>query len=208
MLARSNGGRSRGTAIVILALLLGSAFLVAIAPHYMKEGYSWRANAISESAAQGLTHAWIARAGLLSFGFAVVGLASSSRGVWSRSAVFLHTVFGICMTAAAAFSHRPWISGVDYDAVEDLLHSIAATGMGFAFALGVLVRLAGRPPGSRARKSFDVVAIAAATLLPLAMVEQDVAAGILQRFMFAIAYVWYAIEAASLLSRLDTRVVV
>lgn len=47
-----------------------------------------------------------------------------------------HAAFGALMTAAAASSQRPWHTIAKYDRTEDLLHSVAATGMGFATAHG------------------------------------------------------------------------
>lgn len=81
--------------------------------------------------------------------------------------------------------------------MEDLLHSVAATGMGFAFAIGVAVRsfTRRRHLGLRA---LDVVALAAATFLsPLGLVLPQIA-GLLQRVMFLAAYVWYGAEAFTL----------
>jgi hypothetical protein len=46
------------------------------------------------------------------------------------------------MLAAAVNSSRSWDQTVPFDRVEDLLHSFAATTMGFAFALGVFAVLA------------------------------------------------------------------
>jgi hypothetical protein len=39
----------------------------------------------------------------------------------------------------AAFSHRPWLPHVQFDRFEDLLHSASATGVGLAFAGGVIL---------------------------------------------------------------------
>jgi len=44
------------------------------------------------------------------------------------------------MLGAAALSHKPWLVGVTFDPEEDFLHLFTATGMGFTFAFGVVVR--------------------------------------------------------------------
>lgn len=74
------------------------------------------------------------------------------------------------------------------------MHSVAATVMGFAFALGV----AAACWWPRRRVNFrvlDVVAIAASVVIPLTMAAATEYTGALQRAMFAVAYLWYAREA-------------
>ena len=98
------------------------------------------------------------------------------------------------MIAAAAFSHRPWESGAPDDTTEDLLHSVAATAMGFAFAGGVLA-VAFRDGFDKPPRAFDVIAIASTVILPLGMTFLPDYDGLLQRLMFLIAYFWFARDA-------------
>lgn len=56
----------------VLLLLALSAVLILVAPVMMPDSYSWVSNYISESAAQNVTDAWVARLGFLLFGFAVL----------------------------------------------------------------------------------------------------------------------------------------
>jgi len=80
-------------------------------------------------------------------------------------------------------------------------------GDGFAFVFGVTVRFAqrwcgggsgggasagGAPTGGWRAAAFDVVAVVAASVIPLVMVFHAAAAGLVQRLMFAVAHVWYA----------------
>lgn len=161
----------------------------------MPPDYSWLSNTTSESAAQGIDGAWLARSGFLAFGFAVLLLASSLRKVWPRASVWLHSIFGVLIIATAAFSTRSWVTGADFDKAEDVLHSVAATAMGFAFTFGVLARLLKRGKGAVLAQAFDAVAIAAAMGLPLMMVLVPARDGLLQRLMFLVAYLWYGSEA-------------
>ena len=181
--------------IAIAGLLFVSALLLFLAPLAMPPGYSWLSNAISESAAQGLRHAWIARLGFLCFGFAVLWLASYKKTVWARSVYLMQLVFALFMIGTAAFSHKPWLAGVSVDYTEDLLHSITATGMGFAFAFGVVLRFMQRDRNEILSRIFDVIAILAAiALTPIGGCLPSIA-GLLQRVMFAVAYLWFAYEA-------------
>jgi hypothetical protein len=92
----------------------------------------------------------------------------------------------------AVFSTRPWQPGA-FDRTEDTLHSVAATAMGFAFAIGVLATFAhARWQGTPRRGALDAVAVGASVLLPLGMAWWSTAGGVLQRVMFLIAYLWYA----------------
>jgi len=161
----------------------------------MPNGYSWLSNAISESAAQGLHSAWIARLGFLLYGLAVFWLAASLRPVWARGAYWMHSTFGVFMIGTAAFSHKPWLTNIPFDSFEDLLHSVTATGMGFAFSFGVLARLLQRGKGEKLYIAGDAVALVAATVLPLSGLFWPSMSGLLQRTLFVVAYLWFAREA-------------
>jgi hypothetical protein len=168
---------------------------VFTAPLAMPDSYSWLSNAISESAAQGVEAAWIARLGFVLFGCAVLWLVSFLRPVWARGTYWMQLAFGVCMVGTAAFSHKPWLPNVPFDSFEDFLHSVTATGMGFAFSFGVVARLLQRKHGEASRKAFDGVALVVATAFsPLGELWPSIA-GLLQRVMFIVAYLWFAHEA-------------
>jgi hypothetical protein len=195
-LVEARAARGRPDARLILAGLAASAVALAVAPALLPETYSWVSMTTSESAAQGVPGAWLARLGFVLFGGSVVLLAALRGRSWGRAATILHACFGAFMVAAAVFSTRPW-DGAPYNATEDALHSVAATAMGFAFALGVLATLGQAwRRGDRSRWWLDAVAVAASVLLPLGMTLWPEADGILQRIMFAVAYAWYAVQTA------------
>lgn len=185
----------RAARSAVLFLLLASAVLVVLAATAMPHPYSWRIHSISESAAQGQLHAWVARLSFLSFGAAVLALSLARKPVWGLATYWLHLVFAACMVGTAASSHKPWDAVVTFDRFEDLLHSATATGMGFAFALGVVTRYFERGPNESRMRVLDGVALVAATVLsPVGAILPDFG-GLLQRVMFAVAYVWYGLEA-------------
>ncbi len=95
----------------------------------------------------------------------------------------------------AAFSHRPWLPDIPFDPIENLLHSAAATGMGFAFAVGVVVVGLKRSDSEALNRWLDAAAVLASTVLPLIMPMGTPYTGLLQRAMFLVAYVWYGREA-------------
>lgn len=180
---------------VIVLMLVASAMFILAGTLAMPEGYSWLTHSISESAAQAMPGAWIARLGFLLFGCGVLWLAITLRSVWARSAYWMHMVFALSMIGTAAFSHKPWLEGVPFDSTEDFLHSFTATLMGFAFSFGVVLRFLQRQKNERLPKLFDVIALAIATFSsPLGMLLPSIP-GLIQRVMFVVGYLWYAHEA-------------
>jgi hypothetical protein len=179
----------------VVAGLVASATALALAPALLPDSYSWVVPTTNEPAAQGVPGGWLARVGFLLFGGAVLAATSLARDRWDRPATALHAAFGLLLVAAATFSVRPWDPQLPFSATEDLLHSIAATAMGFAFALGVaaVARVRWRRTGSW--RPFDLVAVGASVVFPLGMAAVPGGAGALQRAMFVVAYVWYGIEA-------------
>jgi hypothetical protein len=192
--------RPSGALAAVLLGLGASLGALAAAPAIMPAGYSWLSQTTSESAAQGVPGAWLARLGFVLFGVSVLGLVACCRQRWGWPAACLHGAFGVLMVAAGVFSHRPWMAGYDVDRVEDLLHSIAASSMGIAFALGVVATALARS-GRRGRtrvldgRVLDGMAVMASVVIPLAMTLWPQAQGALQRLMFLVAYSWYAVEA-------------
>jgi hypothetical protein len=173
----------------------GSALALLLAPGLMPDDYSWWAHTTSESAAQGVPGAWLARFGFVLFGAAVLMLAVGARRAWGVTGAVLHGIFGVAMLSTAAFSARSWVPDAAFRPSEDLIHSVAATVVGFAFALGVVAVLLHSRRGRRRRWPLDVTAVVASVAIPLSMVAAAGAAGALQRLMFLIAYAWYTVEA-------------
>lgn len=184
--------------VLVLIGLGASIVALALAPAFIPESYSWVSHTTSESAAQGVHGAWLARAGLLLFGLSVLGLAAVARSAWGRWATVFHCVFGVGMTATAAFATRSWEAGARFDVTEDALHGVASTVVGFAFAMGVLAVGFRRDADRRRKRFLDVVAIAASVVLPVSMAIWGEADGVFQRTMFLVAYLWYAVEAVEL----------
>ncbi len=126
----------------------------------------------------------------------VCWLASGARELWGNVGTVLHTLFGVFMLAAAVFSGRSWNPAVPFDRIEDLFHSVAATAMGFTFAIGVFAVFYLRSRSAMKVRWLDVVAMAASILIPIALSFRNDVAGGLQRVMFVMAYLWYGREAS------------
>ena len=182
-------------AVAVLALLAASLLALAMAPLALPDSYFWIEHGTSESGAQGIEGAWVARLGFVLFGLAVIWLATLSARRWRQPATALFLTFGVCMMAVAAFSIRPWEEDAPFDRTEDLLHSSGATVMGFAFALGVVAIVVRRRIDAQPLRVLDIAAIVAATLIPIGMSIWSEAYGVMQRLMFLVAYAWYGREA-------------
>ena len=67
-----------------------------------------------------------------------------------------------------------------YDPIEDLLHSITVTALGFSFAFGVLAIVLRRRQRRLRACRLDVTAITASVILPVGMFAVTDLAGALQ----------------------------
>ncbi|WP_435157449.1 DUF998 domain-containing protein [Haladaptatus sp. DFWS20] len=188
------------TGIGIAVCLLASALALAVAPLFMPKGYSWITHTTSESAAQGVAVAWVARLGFLLFGLGVIWLVAERRSVWGRWGAVFHAGFGVFMIAAAVFSTKSWDVAMTYDPIEDVFHSIAATLIGFCFTFGVLAIILRRRKAHLEIRWLDLVALSATVVMPVSMMVLNNFAGVFQRIMFLVAYVWYLREVNPLLT--------
>jgi len=176
----------------VTIVLLAALSALALAPLLMPDSYSVLGHSVSESAAQGVDGAWLARLGFLLFGFAVLSLVFNPGSTWGRWGRRAHGGFGVSMIAAAAFSHGSW-DGSAFDEFEDLLHSAASFGVGLFFTVGVVLVAVRRVDAPRWWRVVDGVALAAALVIPLLMANVE-ASGLVQRIMFLVAFLWYGLE--------------
>ncbi len=194
---------TRRTATLALVALAVAALCLALAPLAMPDDYSWVLRSISESAAQGVGGAWVARTGFLLMGLGALLTALASAERWRIPGAGLLGLYGVLMMGAAALSTRSWRPDAAYSGLESTLHSTLATAMGFCYGLGVLAVLMadrGMPVGQRV---LGLAAVASSVAIPLGMLAAPSIAGVLQRAMFALALLWLAVEATR--TRHDSR---
>ena len=192
--APAAGGRSLpGLAgLGVIALLIGALVAFGLAPTLLPDSYSWTEHGVSESAAQGIDGAWLARMGFISYGLAVLWLVGLRRSDWGPLATVLHLGFGVCMFGVAAFSAKPWEDNVAFVESEDFLHGVFASVMGFGFVAGVVTLIVVRRNRSIRAAVPDWVALVVTATVPLAMSASIW--GVLQRAMFITAAAWYGRE--------------
>lgn len=193
IIAVTTGGLAdRRWRLALLAALASSMLLLALAPLALPPSYSWVLLGTSEAAAQGVDGAWVARAGFVLLGLAVLGVCVLRHRCWRWLATGLHGCFGVGMVLVAVYSHAPWEAGVPYVELEDRLHSVFASVVGFSFIAGVAATLAFCRPRTRASALGGVAALVVAGIVPLLMATS--VWGVLQRLMFLTAAAWYASE--------------
>ncbi len=185
----------------IIALLVAALGAFGVAPLLLPDTYSWVEHGISESAAQGVEQAWLARLGFIAFGLAVLWLVGLRPPSWGSLATLLHLVFGVCMLGVAAFSARSWDEQASFVEREDLLHSLFASIMGVAFIVGVVALIVERRHRSASAALPDWVVLAVAAGVSMSMSASIW--GLLQRLMFVTAIAWYGREAVLATRRAD-----
>lgn len=195
MAAPETGARlpPRVARLGVIVLLVAALVAFGLAPTLLPASYSWVEHGISESAAQGIDGAWLARMGFISFGLAVVWLVGLRAARWGPMAALLHLVFGVSMFGVAAFSAEPWEESAAFVESEDVLHSVFAGAMGFAFIAALVTLIAARRQRSAWAALPDWVAVLVAATVPWTM--STGVWGVLQRVMFVTAAAWYAREA-------------
>ena len=177
-----------------IVLLFASVFCLLLAPLLMPESYDWVKHTTSESGAQGIEGAWLARLGFVFYGVAVLLLVLRKQD-WTITTRIIHFVFALGMAGNALFSSKPWLDELPFSEMEDILHSLMSGLVGTAFTLGVILLLLQRSAADWYSKTFDSFAIIISISVTLIMFNggEDIA-GIVQRIMFAVSYLWYAKE--------------
>jgi TRAP-type C4-dicarboxylate transport system permease small subunit len=174
----------------LYSLLPAIAFaLLALAPAYMPPGYDAVKNSISESAAQGIAMAWVARLGLCAFGLSAWWMAARLCPEQLLTAIAL-AVFGAGLVASACWSHRPWVAGMPFDHVEDCIHSFAAQLAGVGITVATAAHLITRLASGHNTDSLDWVALFAVLAGSAGFALAPAVSGLIQRGMFAAILLW------------------
>jgi len=169
--------------IVYFILLL----VMFILPFYSAEGYSLFKNTTSQLGAQNTPNSWI-----MNITFGLLGLASilevmfHLRRFWFQKVML--SIFGLSLILTAVFSHAPIIENLPYNEVENQLHSIFASIVGFSFTV-FSVSVAFIEQG-KVRRILALFVGLTATVLSLLMFYISDYSGLWQRVMFVISFAW------------------
>lgn len=185
---------SRSLSLVAIIVLATSGLLFLLAPLAMPFDYSWVSNSISESGAQQLTGAWITRLGFLSFGLGVILTALVNWSTWKSAGAWLLSGFGFLMLTVAAFSTKQWDLSVSFNELENTLHSVSASVMGFFYGIGVLLVILAEKNASLVVKLLGWAAVITSISMPILAGVVPGFGGVFQRLMFAIAIAWFIVQ--------------
>jgi hypothetical membrane protein len=123
----------------------GAALLCAslVAAHVLApDSYSWRTNTISELASQHYEHAWITRAGFITFGGMIGATAArqlaAGKRHWTESLPLV--LYGTSIAATGVFSAAPFESGVAFSQTESHIHSVFANTAGASLSAAILAK--------------------------------------------------------------------
>lgn len=179
----------------IVAICIGiTAVAIAIGPFLSMPSYSSVRHTTSELAGQRMPNAWVMRTGLFSYGLCslLLALRRPETGVVGTVALAL---FGLGLIGSAVWSHKPIDPEMPFSISEDRVHSFFASMIGFAFATAVVAKLL---VGNRLTSDWlSWTALAASIVLPVGMAVTSRFAGLFQRAIFGISFVWILREALS-----------
>ncbi|HPT79084.1 MAG TPA: DUF998 domain-containing protein [Candidatus Atribacteria bacterium] len=161
--------------------------VMIILSFFSADTYSIIRNTTSHLGAQGAPNAWI-----MNMTFILVGISCileawlHLRRYWFL--LLLLCIFGLNLVLVGIFSHAPIVEGAVYDALEDRLHSIFASIAGFSFT-AFAISSAFIEKTTRHRAADMSVGLTAA-LLSLLMACLPDYAGLWQRVLFTVSFIW------------------
>ncbi len=158
-----------------------------ILPYYSVEAYSIIKNTTSHLGAQNTPNAWI-----MNTTFCFLGIACILEGWIHLKQYWLHkillTIFGIGLIFAAVFQHAPIVESIPYNAVEDNLHSLFATIIGFSFTLFAFSAIF--IERTTITRWLALLVGLIATALSLLIFSAENYMGLWQRMMFIFSFSW------------------
>jgi len=170
--------------IFAYALLLIVMFVL---PFYSVDEYFIIKNTTSHLGAQQAPNAWI-----MNLTFIIVGMSCVIDGWSSLKKFYFHkvliSIFGIGIVFTGIFRHAPIVEGIMYNSIEDQIHSIFATIVGFSFVLYAI-------SSAFIEKTFfhraiDIVVSFVGTFLSIMMFYYPDFSGIWQRAIFIVSFMW------------------
>lgn len=171
----------------ILPVYVLLLLVMFILPFYSAEGYLISKNTTSHLGAQNTPNSWI-----MNITFSLLGLACiveawfHLKKLWFQK--ILLSIFGLALILTAIFQHAPIVEGVPFGELEDNLHSVFASIIGFSFTV-----FAFSIAFIEKRKINKIFAISVGLIAPgLSLLIFYVAdySGLWQRLIFIITFAW------------------
>ena len=172
--------------LFFFAVLLLTAVMFVL-PCFSYDSYSLLRHTTSQLGAQKTPNAWI-----MNITFMIIGLSCVIEAWVKLKTLVLHrfvsTLFGISFIFTGFFRHAPIEKGIGYSVLLDRLHSVFASLNGFCFI--VLAVSAAFLEQKRLHKFTDILVALSSLLFSLLMFGVSDYAGLWQRIMFLVSFVW------------------
>ncbi len=169
---------------ITYSLLLLVMFIL---PFFSDDAYSIIKNTTSHLGAQNSPNAWI-----MNITFILVGMSCiieaflRLKRLWFQRIVLC--IFGLSFAFTGIFRHAPIIEGIPFDLMEDKLHSVFASIVGFSFTIfAISTAFIEKKTMLRA---LAVIAGVTATILSIMMSFLPPYSGIWQRMILVVSFCW------------------
>ncbi len=171
----------------ILPVSIVLLLTIFILPFYSAEGYSIMKHTTSHLGAQNSPNAWIMNTVFFLLGITCI-LESwlHLKRFWFHKTLLI--IFGSGLILVAFFQHAPIIGGIPYSILEDTVHSIFATVVGASFT--VFAFSAAYIENTTRRRVLALGVGFVAIVLSMLMFSVADLAGLWQRIMFIISFIW------------------
>jgi hypothetical protein len=169
------------------------AGIIIVAHFFTTNPYDWRANTISELAAQHYPYRWIMKIGFIVFGgILAVGITNkliNGHGVVLAELPML--IYGLAILVSGLYSTKPIVDGIAYVELESKIHSYAAQIAGIAFSVGLLIH--GFSETNQHLKIIHFATFAFVIGFSALFGITDSNVGIVQRVMYLGSFVWLTV---------------
>jgi len=171
----------------ILPVSIVMFLAIFILPFYSAKGYSIIKYTTSQLGAQNSPNAWIMNTVFILLGISCI-LESwfHLKGYWVHKTLL--TIFGSGLILVAFFQHAPIVDGTPYSHLEDTMHSIFSTVVGTSFT--VFAFSAAYIEKTNRRRALALGVGLVAIVLSMLMFSVVDFAGLWQRIMFIISFIW------------------
>jgi hypothetical protein len=177
---------------VFAAVYLVMIAVILAAPLIGPEGYSALRHTTSELAAQNAPNAWVMRGVFVALGGSALAAVWPVLGglMFHRAAL---AAFAVSVAMTGVVSHAPIMTGVPFDATEDLWHSRFADATGASFTM--LAAAMGFVEPTPRRRALAIAVAGGAVALSVAMAASPEFRGLFQRMIFIGGFGWLVLLA-------------
>jgi hypothetical protein len=167
--------------------------IIIIAHFFTTNPYDWKANTISELAAQNYPYRWIMKTGFMLFGgILAVGITNKlikGHGIlWAELPIL---IYGLAILVSGLYSTKPFVDGIEYAEFESKIHSYSAQIAGIAFSFGLLIHGFSETSQNLKIIHFATFGFVVGFSALFGILDSNI--GIVQRVMYLGSFVWLTV---------------